>query len=109
MAPFRPPAKGRAMLPDAPTLLSALAALLIVLGLIWLASRGARIAGFTPRLAKGRVLRVQDCIALDSRRRLHLVACGERDVLLLTGGGTDIVVGWVQHAQPNQSVQDGAS
>ena len=97
------------MLPNLPTLLSALAALLVVLALIWLASRGARIAGFTPRLAKGRTLRVQDCIALDSRRRLHLVACGERDVLLLTGGGTDVVVGWVPHTQPVQPVQDGAA
>ena len=34
-------------------------------------------------------------LALDGRRRLHRVACNGREVLLLTGGGTDVVVGWL--------------
>lgn len=83
------------MLPNLSTLLSALAALLAVVGLIWLAARGARFAGFTPRSGAGRTLHALDSIALDSRRRLHLVACRDRQVLLLTGGATDLVVGWL--------------
>lgn len=89
------------MLPNLSTLLSALAALLAVLALIWLASRGARLVGFRPPPAKGRMLHVLDSIALDSRHRLHLVACKDRHVLLLTGGASDLVVGWlVQAADP---------
>jgi flagellar protein FliO/FliZ len=34
-------------------------------------------------------------LALDSGRRLHLVRCEGRDVLLLTGGPQDVVVGWL--------------
>jgi flagellar protein FliO/FliZ len=39
-------------------------------------------------------------LALDARRRLHLVKCGQRRVLLLTGGAQDIVVGWVDPENP---------
>ena len=41
------------------------------------------------------MLPVQDVLALDPRRRLHLVRCDERRVLLLTGGAQDVVVGWL--------------
>jgi len=94
------------MLPNLSALLSALAALLAVIALIWLAARGARLAGFTPPPATGRTLQTLDSIALDSRRRLHLVACHDRQVLLLTGGTTDLVVGWLprpSHARPGRS------
>ena len=40
-------------------------------------------------------LQLRDTIALDPRRRVHLVACDGRLVLLLTGGSQDIVVGWL--------------
>jgi flagellar protein FliO/FliZ len=46
------------------------------------------------------LLAVDETIALDSRRRLHLVRCGGRQVLLLTGGGSDTVVGWVPEQEP---------
>jgi flagellar protein FliO/FliZ len=45
-------------------------------------------------------LAVREVIALDSRRRLHLVRCGDRDVVLLTGGQTDVVVGWLPNQEP---------
>ena len=35
-----------------------------------------------------------EVIALDSRRRLYLIECEDSRVLLLTGGGQDVVVGW---------------
>ncbi len=82
------------------SILTAVAALGAVLGLIWLAGRAARLSGMAQRPANGRLLSVQDVIALDTRRRLHLVKCGERRVLLLTGGTQDVVVGWLDRDEP---------
>jgi flagellar protein FliO/FliZ len=77
------------------TTLTAIAALAAVLGLVWLASRAARWGGLAPRPTGGRRLVVQDALALDARRRLTLVRCDDRTVLLLTGGAQDLVVGWL--------------
>ena len=69
------------------------------------AGRGARadLAGRPARTlrryraapATGRLLAVQDMLALDPRRRLYLVKCDQRRVLLLVGGAQDVVVGWL--------------
>jgi flagellar protein FliO/FliZ len=80
------------------TTLTALAALAVVLGLVWLASRAARWGGLAPRTGGGRRLAVQDVLTLDARRRLTLVRCDDHSVLLLTGGGEDLVVGWMTQA-----------
>ena len=80
------------------TLLSALAALGVVLGLIWLATRAARWSGLAARPAGARRLAVVDALALDMRRRLTLVRCDGQCVLLLTGGAQDIVLGWIDPA-----------
>lgn len=80
------------------SLFTALAALLFVIALIWAAHWAFR-AGILPRAiaAPGPAarLRVLQVLPLDARRRLHLVQCDGRAVLLLTGGGGDCVVGWV--------------
>jgi flagellar protein FliO/FliZ len=76
-------------------ILTAIAALLAVLALIWAASRAAKLGGIGKRRTAGRLLLVEEAIALDPRRRLHLVSCEGRRVLLLTGGGQDVVVGWL--------------
>lgn len=87
------------MLSSSTSLLTALAALAAVLALIWLAGRAARLAGLARRpSASGRLLSVEDVIALDARRRLHLVRCADRQVVLLTGTGQDLVVGWIDPA-----------
>jgi flagellar protein FliO/FliZ len=80
------------------TLFTALAALAGVLGLIWLATRAARRGGLATRPAgtRARRLVVHDSVALDGRRRLTLVRCDGKCVLLLTGGAADVVVGWVE-------------
>ncbi len=80
------------------TTLTALAALAVVLGLVWLASRAARWGGLAPRASGVRRLAVQDALALDARRRLTLVRCDDRSVLLLTGGAQDLVVGWLKQS-----------
>jgi flagellar protein FliO/FliZ len=80
------------------SLVSIAAALAAVLALIWLASRAARFGGMARRPAGGGTLTVQDVLALDGRRHLHLINCGDRRVLLLTGGAQDVVVGWLDAA-----------
>ncbi|MEI7711511.1 MAG: hypothetical protein WCI94_08760 [Rhodospirillales bacterium] len=86
------------MLPGLSSLLTAAAALAAVLGLILLAARFVRMHG-VPRVGSGR-LEARDVLALDAGRRLHLVRCDGRDVLLLTGGAQDVVVGWLSDARP---------
>jgi flagellar protein FliO/FliZ len=83
------------MLSDLSTLATAAIALAVVLGLIVLAARFARARGLASLPTGERMLAVEARLALDSRRQLHLVRCGERRVLLLTGGGADVVVGWL--------------
>ena len=75
--------------------LTAAAALAAVLALIVLAGRAARVAGRARGAGGARLLAVREVLALDGRRRLHRVACAGREVLLLTGGATDVVVGWL--------------
>ena len=89
------------MLPSLATLLTAVVSLGAVLGLILLAARAARFGGLATRFPRNvprnsaRLLEVRDVLALDNRRSLHLVRCDGRDVLLLTGGPQDVVVGWM--------------
>jgi flagellar protein FliO/FliZ len=77
------------------SLIVAMLSLAAVLGLIWGGQRLARgrFAGLLPKPG-GRLALVQS-LALDPRRRLHLVACDGRQLLVLTGGGQDVVVGWL--------------
>jgi flagellar protein FliO/FliZ len=84
------------------SLFTAVAALVVVLALVWLGARAARLTGLAPRPTGTRMLALQDAIALDSRRRLLVVRCGTRDVVLLTGGGQDLVVGWLGQ-QPSEA------
>ena len=81
--------------------LPAAAALAAVLALVLLAGRTARLTGLARpgvRAGPNRRLALQDCLQLDRARRLHLVRCDGRDLLLLTGGATDQVVGWLPSA-----------
>jgi flagellar protein FliO/FliZ len=77
------------------SVLTAAVTLVAVLALIWLAGRAARFGGLARRPASGSHLSVQDVLVLDARRRLYLIECQDKRVLLLTGGGgQDVVVGW---------------
>lgn len=82
------------------SILTAVAALIAVLAMIWLAARAAHLGGIARRSAGGGLLTVQDVLVLDTRRRLHLILCDGQQVLLLTGGGQDIVVGWIEREAP---------
>jgi hypothetical protein len=77
------------------TLLTSAAALAGIVGLILLIGRALRHTSLGKPASSARLLIVKDTIALDARRRLHLIQHGDRAVLLLTGGETDVVVGWL--------------
>jgi flagellar protein FliO/FliZ len=74
-------------------LITAALALAGVLAALVMALRGLRAAGMAR--AGGRRLAVEEAVALDGRRRLVLVRCDGRHLLLLTGGAADSVVGWL--------------
>ena len=75
------------------TLLTAVAALAGVLGALALLLRGLRSVSQTR--AAGRRLALEEAVALDSRRRVVLLRCDGRHLLLLTGGASDVVIGWL--------------
>jgi flagellar protein FliO/FliZ len=67
-----------------------------VLVLILAATRLMQFGLWRTQPRPGRTLVLRESIALDPRRRIHLVQCGQRQVILLTGGGQDVVIGWMQ-------------
>ena len=89
------------MYPNIAASVTAAVALAVVLGLVWLGARVLRQGGWATHAAGARVLVLRDVLALDARRRLHVVRCDGRDVLLLTGGPQDLVVGWLEHGAPD--------
>ena len=66
-----------------------------IVALIVAATRIYRSGMWRARFPHGRTLVLRESIALDPRRRVHLVQCGPRQVILLTGGGQDLVIGWM--------------
>ena len=79
-------------------LVSAAGALTLVIGLILLLRFGSRFVGAGRRHAATSTLTLAGQLALDGRRRLHLVSCGSGQVLVLTGGVTDVMLAWPQVA-----------
>ena len=77
------------------SLLTALAALVFVVCLIWLAGRALRLTRLASGATTGRRLSITDSLALGPRRRLLLIRCDGKDLLLLTGGAQDVMLGWV--------------
>ena len=78
------------------SLLTAGAALVAVLALILLSGRLARRFASAPGFGRRRSttrLSLTESIALDQRRRLHLIRCDGAEFLVLTGGATDVVIG----------------
>jgi flagellar protein FliO/FliZ len=85
------------------TLLTAAASLAAVLLLVLGAGRLARTARFARMTglggAPGKRLQLRETLAIDPRRRLLLVQCDNRCVVLLVGA-QDQVVGWLPDAPP---------
>jgi flagellar protein FliO/FliZ len=81
-------------------LVTSVAALAGIVGVILLIGRLLRHTSFARPKSSAHLLIPRDTIVLDARRRLHLIQCGDRSVLLLTGGETDVVVGWLDGPRP---------
>jgi hypothetical protein len=81
-------------------LLTSAAALAGIVGVILLIGRALRHTSLGKPKSAASLLILKDTIALDARRRLHLIQHEDRTVLLLTGGETDVVVGWLDGPKP---------
>ncbi len=75
--------------------LAAIAALCVVVALILAVSRGARLLGIPLPTRTGQRMTVTETVALDVKRRLHLVMVDGRTVMLMTGPDSSVVVGWL--------------
>jgi flagellar biogenesis protein FliO len=80
--------------------LTSCAALAGIVAAIVLMGKAIRRTPFVRSGAGERSLSIRDTIALGGGRRLYLVQQGDRAVLLLVGGASDIVVGWSDVAKP---------
>ncbi len=77
------------------SLLTALAALIFVVCAICLAGRLLRFARSATSAPMGKRLAITDSLALGPRRRLLVIRCDGKDLLLLTGGTQDLMLGWL--------------
>jgi hypothetical protein len=81
---------------DSGLLLRAAASLVAVVVMAVLAGRLVRARLRLPQHQSG-ALRLRATLALDTRRRLHLVETEVGCVLILTGGATDCLLPWPAH------------
>lgn len=85
---------------NAANIATSLAALGLVIGLVLLGQRLAKYFRLTPRLSSPTTattrLEIAQTLTLDPRRKLLLVRCDNRHVLILTGGSQDISLGWLE-------------
>ncbi len=85
------------------TILIGVAALGGVLCLILVVARGLRAAGLV-QPQTGQRLKVRETLALDRTRRLYVIVCDKRELLVLTGGASEQMLGWL----PEPGVATGA-
>jgi flagellar protein FliO/FliZ len=84
------------MLERGATLTAVSLAILAIPGVLWRMLRGMRPAMLAMRLRPARrLLAIEEMLPLDGKRRLVMVRCGERNLLLLIGGAQDRVVAWL--------------
>lgn len=76
--------------------ITCIVAFAVVIGLIFLSRYGLKFV--EPYLLKGRQARdlaVMESVAVDQRRRVSVIRYGQKKGLILTGGGNDVFMGWV--------------
>lgn len=82
-------------------ILTTVAALVAVILMILLVRYGTRFIGLIPgRVPPHGALTLRASLSLDQRRRLNLVSCHGHQLLLLTGGPTDLFLGWLPSEEP---------
>ncbi len=80
------------MVPTTPNLLVTIAALMAVLALVLGCAKFVRWSR-NGRLVAGRRLRLIETLPVDRARRLQIVQCDGQELLLLVGGGADLLLG----------------
>ena len=75
--------------------LKAVAALGAVVLLAVVALRALRAAAGAAKPGTRRRLAIQEVLPLDPKRRLVLIRCDNRDLLLLTGSAGEVSLGWL--------------
>ena len=80
------------------SLATAFISLAVVIGLVVLAGRMARATGLV-KSRQGQRLAVRETLQFDRSRSLRIVSCDGREVLLLVGGGSDVVLGWLPSSE----------
>ncbi len=79
----------------------ALPALAAVLAIALAAAWFARKLGLNRAVPRGTHIILLDNLPIDAKRRLHLIECNGRRLLLATGGGGDILLStWSIPAEP---------
>lgn len=82
-------------------ILTTLAALTAVIIMILLIRFGSRFIGVIPRRpATHGILTLEASLSLDPKRRVNLIGCQGRQLLLLTGGNSDLFLGWLPPTPP---------
>lgn len=76
------------------SLATAFISLAAVISLVVLAGRMARATGLV-KLRQGQRLALRETLQIDRSRSLRIVSCDGREILLLIGGGSDVVLGWL--------------
>ena len=76
------------------SLATAFISLAAVIGLVVLAGRMARATGLV-KSRQGQRLALHETLQIDRSRSLRIVSCDGREILLLIGGGSDVVLGWL--------------
>jgi hypothetical protein len=49
---------------------------------------------------------VLESLALDQRRKLSLIRCGDKTGVILTGGGTDVFLGWTDDEPASENTPE---
>ncbi|CAP55623.1 flagellar biosynthetic protein FliO [Gluconacetobacter diazotrophicus] len=82
--------------PFATVWLTGLASFAIVIALILLCRYGLKfLEPYLLKARRTRSLAMVESLAIDPRRRVSLIRCGEKTALILTGGGNDVFLGWM--------------
>lgn len=82
------------------SVLISLASLVVVVVLILLSRHGLKFAqSYLQKGRKTQELALVESLMLDQRRRLSVVRCGAKRGIILTGGGNDLFLGWMDDAE----------
>ena len=85
------------------SILSVGSALAVVLGLVWLAALAARSTGIARSGPGERRLSLTQTLVLERERRMHLVRCDGRDLLIVTSAAGGSVLEWL----PTRALDEG--